>query len=44
MTLQCPACESIDIEMTNFTGGERFALESYQCGQCNHEFTNRLEA
>lgn len=46
MTLRCPSCETVDIEMTGDNGAEypQTRVEFYECRGCGHEFREVLAA
>jgi len=46
MTLSCPQCDCIDIEMTDDNGAEypQTRVEFYECRDCGNEFRKVLTA
>lgn len=46
MTLSCPRCECIDVELTGDNGAAypQTRVEFYECGDCGHEFREVLTA
>jgi len=42
MTARCPACECTHWEVIRFSGGERSAVETRECQDCAHEWTEVL--
>jgi len=46
MSLRCPNCQTIDIELVNDNGAEypETRVEWYRCVHCNNEFRTVLSA
>jgi len=46
MTLTCPDCDSIDVELTDDNGAEhpQTRVEFYDCRQCGNSFSKTLTA
>jgi DNA-directed RNA polymerase subunit M/transcription elongation factor TFIIS len=46
MTLRCPACDCVDVELVNDNGAEypQTRVEFYECHQCGNEFKQVLAA
>lgn len=46
MTLQCPTCNSRDVELVDDNGAEypQTRVEFYECHDCRHEFKEVLVA
>lgn len=46
MTLECPQCHSLDVEMFNDNGAgyPQTRVEFYECHACGHEFREVLVA
>jgi hypothetical protein len=40
----CPACGCGAWQITNFVGGEKSAVETRECPDCGHEWTEVLHA
>jgi Zn ribbon nucleic-acid-binding protein len=46
MTLSCPACQCIDVELVDDNGATypETRVEFYECADCGHEFKQVLSA
>lgn len=46
MTIQCPDCETVDVELTDDNGAEypQTRVEFYECRNCGHTFSKVLTA
>jgi len=46
MTLRCPACDAIEVELTDDNGAEfpETRIEQYDCEVCGHSFREVLVA
>lgn len=46
MTLTCPACDSVDVDLVDDNGAEfpETRVEFYECRQCGWEFKEVLTA